>query len=165
MAIKGLNPTGSNPQATALVICNVSVFLSQVLFLEERMELKFWLLFFNHLGPTGVFLTGIRIKSFPRKLIHLLMLPKLRIKQGTPLPSSTAVVRHYLILFPLSTRGTYEATRLHYRSSRQHSTNTETRRSSSNNAGLGSDSAARREVKGLRPRFYPDSVTLCHRAS
>lgn len=135
-----------------------------MLFLEERMELKFWLLFFNHLGPTGVFLTGIGIKSFPRKRIHLLMLLKLRIKQGTPLPSSTAVVRHYLTLFPLSTRGTYEATLLHYRSSRQHSTNTETRRSSSN-AGLGSDSAARREVRGLRPRFYPDSVTLCHRAS
>lgn len=83
-----------------LAIFNVSLLLSPVLFLEERMELKFW--FLNHSGSTGVFITTIRIKSFPRKITaHTLTLLKLRLKQGTHLPSSTAICRHFLIFSPL----------------------------------------------------------------
>lgn len=87
-----------------LAIFNVSLLLSPVLFLEERMELfleermelKFW--FLNHSGLTGVFINTIRIKSFPRKITaHTLTLLKLRLKQGTRLPSST----NCLLFFPL----------------------------------------------------------------
>lgn len=82
-----------------LVIFNVSLLLSPALFLEERMELKFG--FLNQSGSTGVFITTIRIKSFPRKITaHTLMLLKLRSKQRTPLPSSTVICWHFLIFFP-----------------------------------------------------------------
>lgn len=61
-----LSPGGQNPQTlTLLVLFNISLLPSPVLFLEERTDLKFG--FLNHSGSTGVFITTIRIKSFLSK--------------------------------------------------------------------------------------------------
>lgn len=85
MVIEDLSPRDSNLQILiALVISSVSLFLSQVLFPEERTELKFC--FINHLNLTGVSTTSIRIKSFPRKALHMVMMLKSNLKAISSYP-------------------------------------------------------------------------------